>query len=258
MGSADTAQTATVVCLKWGDLYGPDYVNILYRMVRRHLSLPLRFICFTEKPQGIIDEVEIQPLPVFPEPEWQYARYCSAWRKLALFEKGLADIQGRVLFLDLDVVIVDSIDCFFQHPAPFAMIENWYQPGRNAGQASVMCFDSGYPERLLKQYLKAPENVLQRYRTEQAYIAAELAGTDDIFFPKAWCKSFKKHCLPSGFKRFWRSRIGGIPAGARVMVFHGRPNPPDAMRGEWGKAFPWYKRWYKRLSPCPWVAEHWC
>ena len=37
-----------VVCIKWGEKYSAEYVNRLYGMVQRQLSLPHRFVCLTE------------------------------------------------------------------------------------------------------------------------------------------------------------------------------------------------------------------
>lgn len=244
-----------VVCLKWGSLYGPEYVNILYRMVERHLARPFRFICFTEDAEGLQTEVEVWPLPDFEEPPWEYARFCSAWRKLALFKAGLADMQGKVLFLDLDVVIVGALDVFFNAEGTVAMIENWYQPGQQVGQASVMCFEAGAPQALLEQYQADPLSVLKRYPTEQAYISGAL-GQHCQFFPEHWCRSYKKHCMPQGVRKFYQYE-NRMPEGARILVFHGRPNPPDAIAGQWGKDFPWHKRWYKRIYPSPWLAQYW-
>jgi len=248
-------ETVNVVCLKWGELYGAEYVNKLFNMVSRNLSLPFRFICLTENGNGLEPGVEIWPLPEFEEPPWEYARVCSAWRKLALFKSGLADMQGKILFLDLDVVIVDNIDCFFTYSKTLAMIENWYQPNQNIGQASAMCFAAGEPERLLTHYLADPLMVLNQYPTEQAFISGHLNG-ECAFFPELWCQSYKMHAMPQGLKKFFK-RANVLPQGAKILVFHGRPNPPDAIRGEWGKRFPWYKRWYKVLSPSPWLAEYW-
>ncbi len=246
-----------VVCLKWGTLYGPEYVNKLLSMVSRHLHRPFRFICLTDDETALDADIEVFPLPDFEEPPWEFARYCSAWRKLALFRSGLANMQGKVLFLDLDVVIVDAIDCFFDCSSKFAMIENWYQPGRQVGQASVMCFEAGREETLLRSYERDPLPFLRRYGTEQAYISGELGAEGCEFFPSAWCQSYKLHCMPKGLRKFWQAE-NVAPAGSKILVFHGRPNPPDAIAGRWGKDFPWYKRWYKRISPSPWLAEHWC
>jgi hypothetical protein len=249
-------EIVNIVCLKWGDVYSPDYVNNLYSMIKRNITLPFRFICLTENSQNIRAEVEIWPLPEFQEPPLEYARYCQAWRKLALFKSGLAGMQGKVLFLDLDVVIMSNIDSFFSYSKKLSIIENWYQPGRLVGQASVICYDSGQVEFLLQHYLDDPIKVLKEYRTEQAYITGFLGKEGLDYFPPGWCISFKKHCMPSGIARFFSAKVRK-PTAAKIVVFHGRPNPPDAIKGQWGKALPWYKKWYKRVKPSPWIAEHW-
>ena len=62
--------TQTVICLKWGTRYGPEYVNRLYSMVKRHTERDLRFICITDDPSGIENGVEIMPMPAFTLPEF--------------------------------------------------------------------------------------------------------------------------------------------------------------------------------------------
>ena len=47
-----------VLCMKWGTLYGPEYVNRLYGMVARNLRRPFRFVCLTDDASGIRFEVE--------------------------------------------------------------------------------------------------------------------------------------------------------------------------------------------------------
>lgn len=249
-------EVVNVICLKWGDAYSPDYVNKLYSMVSRNITLAFRFVCLTENSQNIRSEVEVLPLPEFEEPPWEYAKYCQAWRKLALFKSGMAGLQGKVLFLDLDVVIMGNIDGFFSFSNKLAIIENWYQPGKLVGQASVICFDAGQNESLLNNYLNDPVKVLKTYRTEQAYITGYLGKEGFDYFPQTWCISFKMHCMPSGVQRFFSAKVKE-PKNAKVVVFHGRPNPPDAIKGEWGKVLPWYKRWYKRVQASSWVAERW-
>ena len=43
-----TAGMATVLCMKWGRRYGPDYVNTLASMLRRHLTVRHRLVCLTD------------------------------------------------------------------------------------------------------------------------------------------------------------------------------------------------------------------
>jgi hypothetical protein len=47
-----------------------------------------------------------------------------------------------------------------------------------------------------------------------------------------------------------RFRAPHLPAGARIVVFHGHPNPPDAIAGNSIK-------FTRHVLPTPWVAEHW-
>ena len=102
-----------VICLKWGTLYSAEYVNRLYRGVKAHLSRPFRFVCVTDDPRGLVDGVETAPIP--PKPEgmvfqgW-YDKWPNIYIKLCLFERGLANLEGPTLFLDIDQVIVGDLD----------------------------------------------------------------------------------------------------------------------------------------------------
>ena len=53
----------TIICMKWGSMYGPEYVNHLREGVSRHLRRPHRFVCFTDDATGLRPDVEVQPLP---------------------------------------------------------------------------------------------------------------------------------------------------------------------------------------------------
>ena len=62
---ADGAQRH-VLCMKWGTKYGPEYVNRLYAMVRRHLGGDFDFVCLTDDDRGIRQEVRCLPIPPRP------------------------------------------------------------------------------------------------------------------------------------------------------------------------------------------------
>ena len=46
-----------IICMKWGTKYGPEYVNRLYAMVRRHLTGDFNMVCLTDDAKGIRSEV---------------------------------------------------------------------------------------------------------------------------------------------------------------------------------------------------------
>ena len=51
-GTATTGSQAgepcVILCMKWGTLYGPDYVNVLYAAVADNITVPFRFVCLTD------------------------------------------------------------------------------------------------------------------------------------------------------------------------------------------------------------------
>ena len=110
-------QTVNVMCVKWGRKYGPEYVNILRSMVARHLTLPFRFVCLTDDRDGIDADIDVREIPKvgfadFDERlPWTFGH---GWLKVTTFAAPLYDLTGPTLFIDLDVVIVANIDCFFQ------------------------------------------------------------------------------------------------------------------------------------------------
>ena len=58
-----TPRQRVVLCMKWGTKYGPEYINRLYAMVRRHLQGDFRFVCLTDNTDGLRAEVECFPIP---------------------------------------------------------------------------------------------------------------------------------------------------------------------------------------------------
>ena len=137
--------------MKWGQLYGPEYVNRLYAMVRANVEGPLRFVCLTDERAGIRPEVECHDCPEIALPAPHNRR---GWRKLTTYaaSEQLFGLTGQWLFLDLDVVVLGSLDEFFsyQPEKSFIVMRNWTQPGRNIGNTSVYRFTVGADEYLLK------------------------------------------------------------------------------------------------------------
>lgn len=232
--------------MKWGDKYSPDYVNRLYGMVRRNLTLPFRFICFTEQGQGIRKEVEIKPLPNLGLPSGLPER---GWMKLSTFQNPLEDIQGQVLFLDLDVVIVDNIDCFFEIKGEFLIAFDQKKAKENIGNSSVYRFEAGRHADVLEYFQQNFEKVRTTVRNEQAYLSNKMNEKRILrFWPKAWCPSFKYHCIPSFPLNLWKEPA--IPDGAKIILFHGKPEPEEAVLGVSGK-------WYRHFKPVSWINSYW-
>ena len=129
----------TIVCMRWGDRFPVDYVNRLYRGAMRNVSRPTRFIAFTDDPTGLDAGVEPREIPAIKLPATGLGG--SPWRKLALWSRDIG-VEGDMLFLDLDVVVVGSLDAFFDYePGKLAIIRDWGT--RDAGNSSVMRLPAG-------------------------------------------------------------------------------------------------------------------
>lgn len=249
-------KTVNIVCMKWGDLYGSEYVNRLFSMVSRNLEIPFHFYCITDSNHNIRKEVEIRNLPPFPLP--QGAR--GPWQKLLMFKKDLFDIQGKTMFLDLDVIIVGQLDKFFTYSDKFAVRHEFDKRKERDtfGNTSLYVFEAGsYPD-IYENYLVNQDTIHKKYWTaEQEYVTRTLHAQDNlVFIPNDWILSFKEHCLPSWPQRLWKTPQ--LTAGASVLAFHGRPLPEDAIAGKWpleGK--PFWKALYKHTRPCTWLKEFW-
>jgi hypothetical protein len=240
--------------MKWGDAYDAVYVNRLYGMVARNLERAFRFVCFTDDPSDIRPEVECAPIPHINLPKTRK----GSWRKLALFAPALHDLSGAALFLDLDVVITDRLDCFFEFPGDLCIVENWAQQGMGIGNSSVLRFRIGTLADVYERFNENPDAIADTYSNEQAYLSLTEKSVSLRFWPVAWVRSFKMHCVPFPWIRpFVRPRV---PAGARIVAFHGYPKMDEAALGRplWqpsthpGRAIP--RVW----RPAPWINEHWC
>lgn len=154
-----------VICMKWGKKFSSEYVNRLYKMVEKNLTIPYRFICFTDDAQGIIDDVEIRDLPKLDDtglPE-------KAWKKLGLFTDKLADLEGIALFLDLDVIIMKNIDSFFTIPGEFLIIKDWDFPNDIIGNSSVFRFAVNKYPKIIENFYNEGKKIRNKYRNEQAF-----------------------------------------------------------------------------------------
>ncbi len=241
-----------VICMKWGTKYGPHYVNNLYAMVRRHLSGAFRFICLTDDVQGIRSEVECFPMPILGIPPDATGVPERAWRKLTTLSRDLPDrygLHGTALFLDLDVVVVGQLDDFFTRAGEFLIIKDYRRTWRVTGNSSVYRFQLGAHADVLEYFCAHAASLRKVFRNEQAYLSDYLHKQGKLdYWPAAWCPSFKYQGIPYWPSNFWRTPF--IPDGARVVIFHGECNPPDALAGKRNRRF-------RFIRPALWVAEHW-
>lgn len=171
-----------VVCLRTGDKYDDRYVVRMRNMVARNLTVPHRFICFTDKP---VPDVTCMR-PESPFPGW--------WGKLMFFRPDLP-IEGPMLYIDLDMVIVANIDDLVTYPAEFATIAQWKNlKKRYSGKliiqkynTSVMLFNS--PGCRPRMWAESDPELRERFRGDQDLLAYFYA--DEATFPPQWFEAYE-------------------------------------------------------------------
>ncbi len=222
-----------VICVKWGPKFGADYVNRLWGMLRRHVAGPFRLVCLTDDADGLRPEVDAFALPELGCA--QPVRSMGKWRKLVLWSGDLprlTGLAGPVLFIDLDSVIVDNIDGYFSHGRPEDVIlaRNWAKPLQRLGQSSVFRFPAGAYPQILENFRADPQAVADRCHFEQHYVTEAVPGGIK-FWPDAWTRHFRLHCLPAFPLRYFQQ--ARLPAGAKIVTFPGGPNPSEVIDGRW-------------------------
>lgn len=249
---------ANVVCMKWGNRYGPEFVNRLYAMVMRNTSWHIRFVCFTDDPSGIRAEVECQPLPHF-DYDPALGKY---WPKLGLMQAGLGGLEGMTLFLDLDLVIVGNIDEMFRHPGRFLIIREWKDPHLGYGNSSVVRFFIGAEQSVIERFHNTPHDVIMGTYAGKEQNFLTKAVDEASFWPPEWVPPFNHVCLSENrLLRFVKSP-SRPPSVAKILVFYGSITPQSALRGEHeirkrvrtGWAFRPTRR---RFPPAAWLADYW-
>lgn len=247
--------------MKWGTLYGPHYVNNLLKGVRKHLKRPHRLICFTDETTGLDPEVETFPLPELGLPK---GHKDTRWQKLALFRKDLFGLSGTALFLDLDQIVVGSLDDFFDFPGDYFIIRDddlfRSKPLRkinaqrdtflhSVGNSSVFRYEIGDHSYILDSFLADPEKATAGYEISQQFQSAQLAKHGHLnYWPKGWCVSFKNHCVPKNFRSYFQDP--SLPEDARIILFAGEPKMDDALSGKGHK-------WYRRIGNVDWLKRAW-
>ena len=216
------------VCLKHGTKYNYEYVNKLYNMVERNCSVPYGFACITEDPTGLNPNIKIIPLPVTPGVNgW--------WYKPWVFSKDLP-LQGTIMFLDLDLVIIKNIDDFWNYcPGRFCIIRDFNRStvkDWNKFNSSIFKFEKGAYSFVWENFIKDP-GIIKRMHGDQDWIYSQIRSNFQ-FWPDEWIRSYKwevrnrQDIVRDGVRRIFKEIANPeIDARSRILVFHGDPKPSD-------------------------------
>ena len=174
----------TVVCV-WvqGHVpFVPDYVRRLRSMVAKWMDRPYRFVCLTDQP-WTFTELAIETVPIPPP-----FKLKGWWSKVRLFDPAIA-LTGKVLYLDLDTLLVGPLGPILDYPARFALAPHagHFQPQNGLAvvrrfNSSVMTWHAGEQTALWSNW--TPEVAARRWG-DQDWIG-EQAPASTVALPAAW------------------------------------------------------------------------
>jgi len=218
----------TVVCVKWGTKYPPQYVNILYNMVKRHSKIESNFVCLTENPSELDRNIIIKPLPSLSLEGW--------WMKPYVFSKDLG-LKGDILFLDLDLVICDNIDKLWSYKEnKFMIIKDFTRcmsPNYKRFNSSVYRFTAEDYHWIWDDFHRSYKDIVKKHHGDQDYLFEKLQDKAETW-PINWIQSYKweirdqKDLTIINGKRNFNTIINpNIPYECAIAVFHGDPKPSE-------------------------------
>ena len=199
-----------VVCLKTGAAYGAEYVLRLRSMVARHLPVPHRFLCFTD--------AEVAGVTCLRPP----CHYPGWWGKVGFFRADLP-VEGPMLYLDLDVLVVGPLAELIDIDAEFATIAQWKRirapktvPRYNS--SALYFARPGVRRQVWERF--TPE-AMARFRGDQDWLA--WVCPNEATWPRVWF---------AGVQPF----PDGLPPCAKVILCNDVENHIAAERWPWVKA----------------------
>jgi len=185
-GSGAKDETLRVICVRWGDKFGDNYVNALRAGVERNLTIPHTFECA---------HMELG-LPGF-------------WNKLGLFRPGF--ITGPTLYLDLDVVVMGNLDWALEaaKAAPISMPWVHGKYDTYTPHAAVMTFSGAD----VSKAWPPSDALMESFQDDERYLPVEFA---DVIgrLPEGKVISYK-----------WGVLLRDEAKGASLVSFHGFPKP---------------------------------
>lgn len=196
----------TVACVYWkGKFRDRPYTAEWVRRLRNMVGAK-RFVCLTN---STVEGVETLPL----KRDWP-----GWWSKIELFDP--ENFTGRVLYLDLDTLIVGDLKEIAEFPQPIAfMPPSQASKGPARYQTSCMVWDAPHGREIFETF---EPSVMRRFRGDQDWIGDIM---DAETMPPGWFNKL--------------SQCKGGPTGEEKVVL----------------SMPWKNR--EAANKFPWVAELW-
>jgi 7-cyano-7-deazaguanine synthase in queuosine biosynthesis len=147
-----------ILTLKVGTKYGSEYVNNLYRSIKKNSTTPFTLYCYTEDSTGLDEDIIIVPLE---DP----SEFSLQWHKVKFHKINFANIPTgeKCLILDIDWIITSDMDSILNYQLPertFGCFERWWSNLRHLCKINggFQMYYMGDTHRLWMTFSKNPDH----------------------------------------------------------------------------------------------------
>lgn len=201
-----------------------NYVNNLYKGVKKWSTKPFDFICFSNQEDlDIIPQIELRPITQ------DNITKKGVLPRMYMFSEEAGLFGHQVLCMDLDVVITGKMDKLLDYQGLFCTRKSFHEAGQLDGDIMSFYAGSETEDLFWKPLVENPKKVEETTQGRERFWIRErvgyIADTWDELLPGK-IVSYKLHV-----KRY------GLPKSASIVSFHGYPRPHQVNEA--------------------WIKEHW-
>lgn len=208
----------TVVTFFWvGDRWikdgnSLDYINRLYRGVKRNLSHLKGFVLFSnEKGLSLDNGIE--------QRRFEMPSKKGVLPRMWMYSKD-AQLSGQILSLDLDLVIVGSLDNMSTYRGDFIVRSKFAPNQQHKADGDIIGFRA-----------EANFDIWEKFTSNIKYAENITGGRERWWLREVRdCKDRWQNLFPGeilSYKRHVRNKGGDLPMGARIISCHGHPRPHE-------------------------------
>lgn len=195
--------------LRSGGDYNQSHVQWLYKQ----LPADIEKVCFTDLTIPGVNTIKLTE----DLPGW--------WSKIEMFNPD--SVAEDIFYLDLDVVVVGDISDILANKQ-LTMLSDFFFPQKTKNSA-IMRVPHEEKYKIWEAFKRYPELFMTRYQSggDQEFISKiypHAAIWQDIL--PGQIVSYKKHVIHKK-KNEHATGDGTVPAGTRIVCFHGKPRPWD-------------------------------
>lgn len=221
-----------LICVHHGTAYGPEYVLNLWKNARQNSKGGFNFYVFTDNTKQHPQDLGWHFIKL---PNWDVHGMLPWWYKIEIFNQqhGLA---GNNLFFDLDIIIINDIDCFWNFcPEQFRICKDFnraFSKNTVSINSSVMAWQDNSMNWLYRKFSENMQYNVHIHRGDQDFIQ-EQTTKNHTWWPDEWAMSWKweiKHggqCTPHG--KYYSVEPYIIPDETRLIICHGKPKPHEIL-----------------------------